>query len=73
MLDGVLVYHHGGCESRDCSRALQAHELIGDTLHHMSAGVAYLHCHAMSSECLGQPGWEGALVVLFLSCGPAGH
>jgi hypothetical protein len=44
-------------------------ELIGDALHHMSAGAAYLHRHAVSLECLGQPGQEGALVVLLLSCG----
>jgi hypothetical protein len=58
--------------SRDCSSALQARELIDDALHHMSAGVAYPHRHAVSSERFSQLGQEGALVVSFLSCGLAG-
>jgi hypothetical protein len=73
MLDGVPVYRHGGCGSHDCLCALQARELIGDALHHMSAGVACLHRHAVSLERLGQLGQEGALVMLLLSCGPAGR
>jgi hypothetical protein len=52
---------------------LQAHELVGDALHHVSAGVACLHRHAMSSERLGQLGQEGALVVSLLSCGLVGR
>jgi hypothetical protein len=39
-----------------------------DALHHVSAGAAYPHCHAMSSEHLSQLGWEGTLVALLLSC-----
>jgi hypothetical protein len=35
--DSVPVYRHGGCQSCDCSSALQARELIGDALHHVSA------------------------------------
>jgi hypothetical protein len=73
MEDGVLVYHHGGHWSCDCSRVLQVCEHVGDALHHVSASVACLHHHAVSSERLGQPGWEGALVILFLSCGLAGR
>jgi hypothetical protein len=73
MLDVIPVYHHGGHVSCDCSSVLQVCELVGDALHHVSAGAAYLHCHAMSLERLGQLGWEGTLVVLLLSCGPAGH
>jgi hypothetical protein len=73
MSDGVPVYRHGGHGSHDCSRALQARKLVGDALHHVSAGVACLHHHAMSLEHLGQPGRESALVVLLLSCGLAGH
>jgi hypothetical protein len=72
MSDSVPVYRHGGRGSRDCSHALQAHKLIGDALHHVSAGAACPHCHAMSLERLGQPGREGALVVLLLSYGPVG-
>jgi hypothetical protein len=41
---------------------------MNDALHHMSAGAACLHHHAMLSECLGQLGWEGTLVVSFLLC-----
>jgi hypothetical protein len=71
--DGVPVYCHGGCWSCDCSCVLQACELIGDALHHMSAGAACPHRHAVSSERLSQLGQEGTLVMSFLSCGPAGH
>jgi hypothetical protein len=42
---------------------LQVRELMDDALHHMSAGVACLHCYAVLLECLGQLGWEGALVM----------
>jgi hypothetical protein len=73
MLDGVPVYCHGGHRSRDCSRVLQACELVGDALHHVSASAACLHCHAMSLEHLSQLGREGALVMSLLLCGPAGH
>jgi hypothetical protein len=52
---------------------LQAREFVDDALHHVSTGAAYPHRHAVSSEHLGQPGWEGALVVSFLSCGLAGR
>jgi hypothetical protein len=73
MSDSVPVYCHGGHRSRDCSSALQARELIGDALHHVSAGVACPHRHAMSSERLSQPGREGTLVVSLLSCSLAGR
>jgi hypothetical protein len=63
----------GDVWSRDCSSALQARELIDDALHHVSTGAANPHHHAVSSECLGQPGREGAFVVSFLSCGPSGR
>jgi hypothetical protein len=43
----------GDVASRDCSSVLQAHELIDDALHHVSTGVAYLHCHAVLLERLG--------------------
>jgi hypothetical protein len=57
---------------RDCSHVLQVCELIGDALHHVSAGAACPHHHAMLSERLGQLGQKGALVMLFLSHSPAG-
>jgi hypothetical protein len=63
----------GDVLSCDCSSALQVHELVDDALHHVSAGAANPHRHAVLSERLGQPGREGALVVSFLSCSPAGH
>jgi hypothetical protein len=63
----------GDIESRDCSCVLQAHELADDALHHVSAGAAYPHRHAVSSEHLSQLGREGALVISFLSCGLVGH
>jgi ABC-type nickel/cobalt efflux system permease component RcnA len=58
--------------SHDCSSALQVHKLIDDALHHVSAGAACPHRHAVSLERLGQPGQEGALVISFLSCGLVG-
>jgi hypothetical protein len=62
----------GDIASCDCSSVLQVRELIDDTLHHMSASVAYPHRHAVSLERLSQPGQEGALVVSFLSCSLVG-